>query len=402
MKILIVDDDSHVRRILSKVLDKAGYEVSTAMDGIEAWDILQNEYFGIVITDWMMPKMDGLELCKKIRSRKFPHYVFIILLTAKDAKDDLIEGLQAGADDFLIKPSNKNELKARIRSCERILTLERDLEDRNKKLIESNQKLNQAYLIIEKDLQSAAKIQVNLLPKSDAIIYGVQFDWIFLPSTYVAGDIFSYFKLDEYHIAFYLLDVAGHGIPAAMLSVTLSNMLSPVHNEVSILKKRIKTAPFYKIINPAKVISDLNLRFQLHGETMQYFTMIYGIIDARDGRTVFTQAGHPPPIYLSNGSNTTLIGDGGYPVGMFPDLDYDEKEIFLEKGDSLTLYSDGITECMNNKKEQFSTERLMKLLKNDHNQSLHESMKNITKELKKWNGNDKFKDDISLLTINIL
>lgn len=402
MKILVAEDDPVTKKTLSLILHNFGYEVLIASDGKQAWDILQKEYIRLVISDWEMPEMDGLALCRKVRSAEFPGYVFFILLTSRDTKEDLVEGMAAGADDFIVKPFNKEELYARIRAGERILKLEKDLADRNKVLRETNEKLNKAYSVIEKDLREAGKIQAGLLPEPDSVIYGIQFDWMFLPSTYVAGDIFNYFVLDEAHIGFYLLDVAGHGIPASMLSVTLSKVLSTENNKQCILKRQLEAPPYYEITMPSVVIRALNQRFQSDAETMQYFTMIYGIINTLDGHTVITQAGHPPPVYLKQGSKATLLGSGGYPVGMFPDLDYEEETVVLNKGDRLFLYSDGITECTNKKKEQFSVERLISILKKGQNVPIKGLMENMERSLRKWKGDDEFEDDVTLLALDVL
>ncbi len=402
MKILVAEDNPVTRETISLTLRKIGYEVLSAPDGKLAWDILQKEYISLIVSDWEMPEMDGVTLCRKVRAAKFPGYVFFIMLTARDTKEDLVEGMAAGADDFIVKPFNKEELYARIRAGERILKLEKDLADRNKVLRETNEKLNKAYSVIKRDLREAGKIQSSLLPESDSVICGIQFDWIFLPSTYVAGDIFNYFKLDETHVGFYLLDVAGHGIPASMLSVTLSKVLSTENNKQCILKRQLEVPPHYEITMPSVVIKALNQRFQSDAETMQYFTMIYGVINTLNGHTVLTQAGHPPPVYLKKGSKATLLGTGGYPIGMFPDLDYDEETVVLNKGDHLFLYSDGITECTNMNKEQFSVERLIRILENDQNVSQKGLMKETEKCLREWKGDDEFEDDVTLLALSVL
>ncbi len=402
MKVLVVDDDKIGRRILARTLEKLGYTVATASNGMEAWDILKSEYISLVICDWMMPEMDGLELCRRIRSREFPAYVFVILLTSKDSRTDIIEGMKAGADDFMNKPSSKGELSVRLRAGERILKLEKVLGDHNRKLIESNEKLGQAYSTIRKDLQSAARVQSSLLPKSNFILNGIRFDWLFLPAAYIAGDIFNYFRLDEDHIGFYLLDVAGHGIPSAMLSVTLSNVLSLRDDEDCILKKKIDGPPYYKITEPSQLVSTLNNRFQPSDDDMRYFTMIFGVIDKNNGRMTLTQAGHPPPICLRNDKEPILIGSGGFPVGMFPDLDYTEEEMNLKQGDRLVLYSDGITECINNNCEQFSTERLIELLEKEKDASSGELVKKVRQSLEQWKGDEIYEDDITLIVMDVL
>ncbi len=127
MKILIVDDDPVLRQILQTYLLRAGYEVALAEDGRAAWDIWQKDHTRLIITDWMMPVMDGPELIRRVRGASFPSYTYIIMLTAKESKSDVIFGLGAGADDYLTKPFNAGELRARISIGERILNLEANL-----------------------------------------------------------------------------------------------------------------------------------------------------------------------------------------------------------------------------------------------------------------------------------
>ena len=129
--ILIVEDNPASQRLLEKTLIKAGHEFVSVENGRKALEQFKERYFPIVLTDWMMPEMDGLELCQAIREKATPGYVFIILLTAKDSKDDIVKGLEAGADDYLTKPVNQAELMARIKTGIRILELERSLRKSN-------------------------------------------------------------------------------------------------------------------------------------------------------------------------------------------------------------------------------------------------------------------------------
>ncbi len=129
MKALIVDDDENYRRLLSTLLVGGGYEVVEAVDGSQAWQMLQAEPIPLVLTDWMMPKMDGLDLIQAIRSANFPYYTYIILLTARQRRGDVISGLESGTDDYVIKPFDLAELKARLGIAERILSLETRLRE---------------------------------------------------------------------------------------------------------------------------------------------------------------------------------------------------------------------------------------------------------------------------------
>jgi signal transduction histidine kinase len=139
MKILIADDDSISRRLLQNYLQKWGYEVTAAQDGAEAWRLFDGGCFPMVITDWMMPEMDGSGLIRRIRAAQRPGYVYAMLLTAKSQKEDLVEGMEAGADDFLTKPFDRDELRVRLRAGERIIRLEHHLRETQSALIQTEQ-----------------------------------------------------------------------------------------------------------------------------------------------------------------------------------------------------------------------------------------------------------------------
>ena len=152
MRILVADDDRDTRRLLTKFLHNWNHEVVTARDGDEAIEVLRREPISLVISDWMMPKVDGVELCHNIRSAALDRYIYVILLTAKNAKHELVTGMAAGADDFIVKPFNKGELEVRIRAGARMVDLQASLEQKNRNL-------EHAYSVIEKDLQAAAELQ---------------------------------------------------------------------------------------------------------------------------------------------------------------------------------------------------------------------------------------------------
>ncbi len=143
MKILIAEDDVVSRRLLQKTLEAWGYRVFPAENGREAWEIFQREDLKFIIADWVMPGMDGVTLCRKVRSSPAHGYVYFILLTGKDKKEDIVSGLDAGADDYVAKPFERDELKVRVRAGERIIKLERELSEKNDKLRLLNAKLEE-------------------------------------------------------------------------------------------------------------------------------------------------------------------------------------------------------------------------------------------------------------------
>ena len=158
MKILIAEDEFISRSFLENMLESLGHEVISAEDGLGAWERFQQENVRMVITDWIMPEMDGIALCRKIRAADLPHYVYIIFVTAKDQREDSIKGLEAGADDYIVKPLDPQELAARIRAGQRIIQLEGEYEKTNKRLEESVDRAKQMATRAEIALEELNKI----------------------------------------------------------------------------------------------------------------------------------------------------------------------------------------------------------------------------------------------------
>ncbi|QVL47467.1 MAG: SpoIIE family protein phosphatase [Thiocapsa sp.] len=395
MRILIADDASDAREILGRLLKRWGHEVVTASNGREAWEILRQEPLRLIISDWMMPEIDGLELCRRVREAQWEHYVYFILLTARDDKEDLIEGMTAGADDFLTKSFNFEELRVRLRAAERILSLESQLALRNSKLEETNGKLHAALDRIQQDLRAAAALQASLLPKDPNVSPAVALAWLFLPATEIGGDIFDFFRLNDRDLGFYHLDVAGHGVPSAMMSVTLSRTLSAELGEGHLVappegERRVKA--------PDAVVADLNRRFQ-SGDNAPYFTMVYGYIDTHSGRGELCQAGHPHPLLARRDGRVEQVGHGGFAVGMLEGVPYDSVAFTLEPGDRLILYSDGITDCRNAEGESFELERLIGLAVDCGGAPPKTLASRLDMALRDWRGEGEIEDDISLLVL---
>jgi DNA-binding response OmpR family regulator len=137
MNVLVADDDPVSRRLLQSYLQKWGHEVTVAADGAEAWRLFQERGFPLVLSDWVMPEVDGPELVRRIRACPRPGYAYLILLSAKSQKEDVVEGMEAGADDFVTKPFDRDELRVRVRAGERIVRLEQTLAEQNRALAEA-------------------------------------------------------------------------------------------------------------------------------------------------------------------------------------------------------------------------------------------------------------------------
>ncbi|EMJ0102028.1 TPA: fused response regulator/phosphatase [Enterobacter cloacae] len=392
LHVLIVEDSLIYRRLLSRMLTQWGYIVSEAENGVAALEILASEPVSMVISDWEMPVMDGLALCKAIRSREWGHYVYVILLTARENTGDLTQGFHAGADDFLSKPVEQAELRARLHAGGRILTLEATLAAHNKRLSEALHQL-------EQDLELAARVQHSVLP-SHRLRYGNYFsDWLFLPSAWVSGDVFNIFALDS-HLGFYCVDVSGHGVGAAMMSLAVARQF--LHGRVV---DRFLFTEAGGVQSPAEVIRILNSRFcSEENDITSYFTIIYGVIDPATGQGLLCQAGHPTPVIVNADSAVTAVGDGGPPVGLIPDLSWDDVAFTLNPGDRLCLFSDGITECENVEGEQFGPQRLQRWLHQHARLPVDELLSQFGQHLNDWRNAHRdeptaLTDDVSLLVI---
>lgn len=387
MTVMVAGDNPTVSLLLSVTLSKWGYQTVRAADGRDALAQLMDQEVGILISDYDMPGLDGIELCREIRGRKWPSYIYVLLCTAKDNKDDLIRALEAGADDFISKPIDFAELRVRIRAAQRVIDLQYELELQNREL-------RKAYLKLDRDLRAAARLQQNLLPQKALACPELGMDWLFLPSLYLAGDMFNFMQLDENHIGIYQLDVSGHGIPAALMSITLSRVLT---RESGGLLKRESTEAAKRIRPPSEVVSQLNQRFQSDDDG--YFTLLYGIFNRFTRNFCFCQAGHPSPILLRSGEAARSVGSGGFPVGMMPSMNWEEESITLEPGDRLVLYSDGVTEAKSAAGQQFSEERLRNSLSGGSPSGLHGMLDRLHNDVRAWGGKDEYADDISVLAL---
>ncbi len=388
MRCLVAEDDQGSRFALDVILKKWGHETFLAEDGGQAWDILQQEPIDCIISDWRMPALEGPDLCEKLRSANFEDYTYFIMLTGKAEVDDLKQAIDVGADDFLQKPVNKEELKARLTTCKRILELQEKLQQKNRALKET-------FATLDKDLKSAAQMQRNLLPKSTTVIPSANFKWLFHPSEYIGGDIFNYFELDSAHFAFYSLDVAGHGVGSAMLSVSLHQVLTP---EFCMYSKDLQQENCKKFKPAHTVVHELNQRFQSGVDSSLYFTIVYGVCNSSTGEVEICQAAHPHPILIKQDGSVSLLGEGGFPVGLIEIAEYDSFKITIKPGEQLILHSDGITECTNPKEEQLGEQRLLDFLIQHKDTDIAETMYELHDFLKDWRGGKyEFSDDISLL-----
>lgn len=382
--VLVVDDDDSQRMLARAMMEHLGYPVMEAGDGQEALDVVSRAPVSIVVSDWMMEGMDGLALCRAVRSNDLGRYIYFILVTGRSERADLLAGMDAGADDFLTKPIDWTLLEARLRVAHRIVSLEQ-------KLLAGKAQLERAYAVIRDDLHAAASVQKELLPEQQVEYGQLRIGSLFMPSQIVSGDSFNHFRLPTGEIALYALDVAGHGTRAALLSVMLSRMLTVE----SFMHGAVAKAP-------SLVVADLNRHFQVVGDDVRdYFTILCARLSEDGRRLVYCQAGHPSPWLAHPSGAIEQLGDGGFPVGMLPDVEYSDDEVPLEPGDRLIIASDGLYECMSPADEPFGATGLESLLSEQRDESLLVLLANLLQQLTRWHRKSEPDDDVSVLIVEV-
>lgn len=343
-QVLLVDDSRLQRRIIASSLKKWGFEVIEAESGDAAMDLCRSFRPDLVLSDWMMPGMSGLEFCRAFRELSGKDYAYFILLTSKSEKNEVAQGLDAGADDFLTKPVNSDELRARISAGERILEMQRELSDKNRMITDTLDQLRVAYDTIDKDLIQAKKIQQSLVPEFSRRFGESQVSLLLKPCGHIGGDLVGMFTPNDDQVAFYSIDVSGHGITSAMMTAKLGGYLSSTYFDQN-LGMRLLTDGTYELRDPVVVAAMLNERLLADTGIDEYFTMVYAVVNLNSGVVKMIQAGHPHPLVIHQNGDAEFLGEGGVPIGLLADVAYSQFEFTLRPGDRLLLYSDGFTEC---------------------------------------------------------
>lgn len=389
--ILVVDDNAWNRETLVKLLMEKGIQVVSAENGMKALELIASNNFSLVLLDAKMPKFNGLEVLKKARTSFTPLELPIIMMTARGEAKDIIAALELGANDYITKPIDFPIAFARIQTHLLLNKSFREIEDLKQNLGDKNEKLETANRRLNRDLEAAAAIQQAQLPDDLPTFLGVNFAWIFEPHEKLAGDMLHVFPIGTNKVGFFVLDVSGHGAPAALLSVTVSRHITGLQGEAGnkLLEK------------PQKILASLNQKFTMDNMGDNFFTIAYCVLDLTTLELIYCLAGHPGMIYLPKGSNPTVLDKPAIPIGLFDDSVYSEERLQLHDGDRLVLYSDGIIEAVDPEKQSFGKENLKNSLHKSSDAKLPKSFKQVMKDVKDWCKPGRPTDDLTILGIEI-
>lgn len=263
----------------------------------------------------------------------------------------------------------------------------RDMTERRR----MERELRHANERLSRDFDAAANIQTSLLPGRPADVAGLTVDWVFEPCDRLGGDCFNVFTINERLVGFYLLDVTGHGVVAALQSVALARALSAAW-----------PTPLMSGVHTAAIVAQqLNERFPLEPGAWDYFTFLGGVIEMSTFTVRFVSAGHPGPVHVPAGGEPVVLHASGLPIGMFPGTEYTESVARLAPGDRLYCYSDGVTDAMNPADEDFNRTGVVESLAASRTRPLGETLRHVRETVRTWRGTDELDDDLTLLGLEV-
>jgi sigma-B regulation protein RsbU (phosphoserine phosphatase) len=327
--VLLIDDQpligEAVRRMITSEPD---IDFHYLKDPLQAIQTAHAVHPTVILQDLVMPEVDGLDLVTEFRAQDYTREIPMIVLSTKEEATTKARAFAVGANDYLVKLPDRIELLARIRYHSKgyINLLQRN--EAYRALAEQRQRLAD-------EIESAAKYVQSLLPAK--IPDGpVRADWQFIPSTALSGDTFGYHWLDERHFAFYLIDVVGHGVAAALLSVSVLNAI------------RSQSLPDVDFRNPGEVMTALNQRFQMSQQSEKYFTGWCGVYDVQERRITYAGGGHPPAFLITGDTadraELKMLESTGPMIGAIDELRFECESIDVGHYGRLFLYSDGVYE----------------------------------------------------------
>ena len=286
--ILVVDDTPANLQVLAGMLKDRGYKVRPVPSGKLALLAAQRDPPNLILLDINMPEMNGYEVCEHLKADDTLKGIPVIFISALTEQLDKVKAFATGGVDYITKPFQLEELHARVETHLKLRRLQIELEEANVRLAKANGRMS-------RDLKAAAKIQETFLPGEVPRVSGADFAWFYRPCDELAGDGLNIIPLGDGKFGLYILDVSGHGVASALLSVTLSRLLSPPSEPSSILTRDRELRGRFDITPPAEVAGRLNQLFPFDLVTEQFATMVYGILNSSTGEFRYVSAGHPWP-----------------------------------------------------------------------------------------------------------
>lgn len=368
-RVLIADDQQHILDALELLLRSRGFSTEAATHPGRVLHALETQQFDAVLMDLNYTRGtveggEGLDLVSRIRS--MDSLLPVIIMTAWSSVDIAVEAMRRGASDFVQKPWENHDLLQKLET----------------QLARSRAK-RRAQRLHDEELHEAREIQDSLLPKTLPQVPGYEIAAMTQPLRFVGGDYYSVVPISDHQTALCIADVAGKGMPAALLMSSLQAALQPL------IAQRLEPHELCHRLN--RILCDLT-------PVGKFISFFYGVLDSRTNRLTYCNAGHNPPLLVRADRRTTELSAAGAVFGQFPHWLYEQSELQMHPGDKLMLFTDGLVEAPNSHNELFGEQNLIRIAQEHTNASAEELMAMLLRAASHHCGNH-FHDDASLIVL---
>ncbi len=380
-RILVVDDNDDNRYTLTLYLDLEGYRnVEIASDGDEAIAHLETTGFDLVLLDVMMPKVGGHQVLAWLKDQPRLHDLSVIMISALDEMHSVVRCIELGAVDYLLKPFNPILLRARLTA-----TLEK------KRL---RDEVNAHLARLEGELEAARKLQLAMVPQTvppPSAEFPIDLHASMEPAREVGGDLYDFFATADARLCFFVGDVSGKGMPAALF---MARAKALIHVAADLMR-----SPDGKTAAPAEIVARVNRELcRDNGDTM-FVTLFFAMLAPRTGELEFCNAGHNPPYRINGAALTPIEGGKGIVLGVQEDAAYATGRLSLAPGETIYVFTDGVTEADGPQGAHFSEERLEAALRAAAGGTSAEIIKSVAEAVRRFAGETPPSDDITMLAI---
>jgi serine phosphatase RsbU (regulator of sigma subunit) len=365
-RIVIIDDNANDLAVTKRFLERRGYDVLPALSGEEGLAVAHQMLPDAFIVDYRMPGIDGFEVTRRIKADPELQTIPVLMLTGSDSAEHVVQGLGAGAEDFVTKGSDIEIVVARLRSLLRMKAYQDQLRRMNTQMT--------------RDLQIARRVQEALVPQRAFASPGLNIRSAYIPSEVLSGDFYDYFTLDEMMYLF-VADVSGHGLPAAIL---VSLLKSYIHTEAANDKS---LAEFMARLNDFLFSVSLPTQFA----TAALFRV-------HQRQLLYSNAAHPPfLLYQREARRTTILEQPSNLLGAMPNMSFEEHSIAVAPGDTLFVYTDGLTDRVNRDGEFYAIDRIAALLESAPDADVNMLYDSIYGDVSNFAATEEFRDDIAFV-----
>ena len=379
-KILVVDDDEINIKILQIQLEAKGYIVLTAASGSEALELIASTPPDLVLLDVQMPRMDGFEVCRRIRADESTQFVPVVMVTALKDAADRIQSIQAGADDFISKPFDGHEIVARVGSLLRIKEYRDELEEHNARL--------------KAELEMARQVQEILMPQNGiAALAGFEIVSHSTPEIEVGGDFFDFWEIQPGRLGLFISDVMGHGVSAALVAVFMKTVVGEIRDRMG--------------NDPGQLLTALNARFNntISSQMFMFATAFYAVMDLPNGSISCANAGHPHPLLIHRHRGTCeflsqgIVGKG---LGLLANSIYETARYDFDRYSRMLLFTDGAYEARNPEKEEFGIRRLEETAVQETDESSDALVNRLLGSIEKFRNGIPTDDDLTFVAVDAI